>query len=140
MFARINFLLGLGLLILITFYFAGVYLLIPPLAAVAPNWVKPATGIAILVAVGITVQLLSMAMTNLRGIALYAKSERAGVLVFISQAAIIAGHIGSIYAGSSLIIRGEPVADMPLLMIGALYFAGSVLAIHELRQRKRARA
>ena len=71
MFARINFLLGLGLLIQITFYFAGVYLLILPLSAVAPDWVKPAAGIAILAAVGVTVQLLSMAMSNLRGIALY---------------------------------------------------------------------
>ena len=71
LFARINFLLGLGLLIQITFYFAGVYLLISPLSALAPDWVKPAAGIAILAAAGVTVQLLSMAMSNLHGIALY---------------------------------------------------------------------
>jgi hypothetical protein len=62
--ARINFLLGLGLLILIAFYYAGVYLLIPPVSAIAPGWVKPVAGIALLAAVGITVQLLSMAMSR----------------------------------------------------------------------------
>lgn len=139
MFARINFLLGLGLLILITFYFAGVYLLVLPLSAVAPDWVKPAAGIAILAAVGVTVQLLSMAMSNLRGIALYGKGERPGMLAFTSQAAMIFGHIGTIYAASGLLIDGEPIADMQLLIIAALYFAGTALAIHEWRQRKPAR-
>lgn len=140
MFARINFLLGLGLLIQITFYFAGVYLLILPLSAVAPDWVKPAAGIAILAAAGVTVQLLSMAMSALRGIALYGKGERPGMLAFTSQAAIIFGHVGTIYAATGLLIRGEPIADGRLLIIAALYFAGVALAIHEWRQRKLARA
>lgn len=139
-FARINFLLGLGLLIQIAFYFAGVYLLIQPLSAVAPDWVKPAAGIAILVAVGVTVQLLSMAMSDLRGIALYAKGERPGMLAFTSQATMIFGHIATIHAASGLIIGGEPIAEMQLLIIAALYFAGAALAFHEWRQRKLARA
>ena len=139
MFARINFLLGLGLLVQIAFYFAGVYLLILPLSAVAPDWVKPAAGIAILAAVGLTVQLLSMVMGNLRGIALYGKDERPGMLAFTSQAAMILGHIATIYAASSLMMRGEPIADVQLLIIAALYFTGTALAIHEWRQRKRVR-
>ena len=139
MFARINFLLGLGLLIQITFYFAGVYLLIPSLSTVAPDWIKPASGIAILAAVGVTVQLLSMAMSTLRGIALYGKGERPGMLTLTSQAAMILGHIGTIYAASGLLIRGEPIADVRLLIVAALYFAGAALAIHEWRQRKLAR-
>jgi hypothetical protein len=139
-FARINFLLGLGLLILIAFYFAGVYLLVLPLSAAAPDWVKPAAGVAILAAIGITVQLLSMAMSGLRGIALYGKGERPGTLAFTSQAAMIFGHIGTIYAASGLFVRGEPVADVRLLIIAALYFAGAVLALHEWRQRQLARS
>ena len=139
MLARINFLLGLGLLIQITFYFAGVYLLILPLSAIAPAWVKPAAGIAILAAVGVTVQLLSMAMSNLRGIALYGKGERAGALAFASQAALIFGHIAMIFAAGGLLIRGEPITDVRMLIIAALYFAGAALAFHEWRQRKLAR-
>lgn len=140
MFSRINFLLGLGLLILITFYFAGVYLLVLPLTAVAPDWVKPAAGIAILVAAGVTVQLLSMAMGNLRGIALYGKGEHPGMLAIASQAALILGHIGTIYAASGLIIGGEPIAELRLLIIAALYVAGAALAIQEWRQRTLARS
>ena len=139
MFARINFLLGLGLLIQITFYFAGVYLLVLPLSALAPDWVRPAAGIAILAAVGVTVQLLSMAMGNLRGVALYAKGERPGTLAFTSQAAMIFGHVGTTYTASGLLARGEPIADVQLLIIAALYFTGTALAIHEWRRRKLAR-
>ncbi len=140
MFARINFLLGLGLLIQITFYFAGVYLLILPLSAIAPGWVKPAAGIAILAATGVTAQLLSMAMGSLRGVALYAKEERPAMLTFLSQAAMIFGHVGTIYAASGLLARGEPISEMTLLIIAALYFAGAALGIHEWRQRKLARS
>ena len=140
MFARINFLLSLGLLILMAFYFAGVYLLILPMSAAAPGWVKPASGVAILAAAGLTVQLLSMAMGNLRGIALYAKGERPGGFAFISQAVMIAGHIGAIYSASGLLRDGQPISDMRLLIIAALYLAGVALGIYEWRQRKLARA
>ena len=81
-----------------------------------------------------------MAMSNLRGIALYGKGERPGRLAFMSQAAMISGHIGMIYAASGLLLNGEPVADAPLLIIAALYLAGVAMAIHEWRQRKLARA
>lgn len=140
MFARINFLLGLGLLILITFYFAVVYLLVLPLSAFAPGWVKPAAGLAILAAVGVTVQLLSMAMSDLRGVSLYEKAERPGALALLSQAAIIFGHVGSIYVATGLLTTGEPIAEGRLLIIAALYLAGAALAIQEWRQRKFARS
>lgn len=140
MFARINFLLGLGLLIQITFYFAGLYLLILPLSAFAPSLARPAAGLAILAAAGVTVQLLSMAMSGLRGVALYAKDERPTMTVFISQAAMIFGHVGAIHTASGLLLNGEPIAEIKLLLIGALYAAGVVLGIQEWRQRKLARA
>jgi hypothetical protein len=138
-FARINFLLGLGLLIQITFYFAGVYLLILPLSAFAPSLAKPAAGLAILAAVGVTVQLLSMAMSGLRGVSLYAKGEHPALATVLSQAVIIVGHLGTTYAASGLIVVGEPIAEMTLLLIAALYAAGVALGIHEWRRRKLAR-
>ena len=110
-----------------------------PLSAIAPDLVKPAAGIAILAAVGVTVQLLSMAMGNLRGVALYAKGERPGTIAFTSQAAMIFGHVGTIYTASGLLVRGEPIADAQLLIIAALYFTGTALAIHEWRRRRVAR-
>ena len=139
MFARINFLLGLGLLIQITFYFAGVYLLVLPLSAFAPGLVQPVAGIAILAAVGVTVQLLSMAMSSLRGIALYAKGERPRIATFVSQAAMLVGHIGTIYAASGLIVGGEPISETKLLLIAVLYATGVAMGIYEWKQRKFAR-
>ena len=138
-FARINFLLGLGLLIQITFYFAGVYLLVLPLSAFAPGLVKPVAGLAILAAVGVTVQLLSMAMSSLRGIALYAKGERPRIATFVSQAAMLLGHICATFAASGLIVSGEPIAETKLLLIAILYAAGVAMGIHEWKQRKFAR-
>ena len=139
MFARINFLLGLGLLIQIVFYFAGVYLLVLPLSALAPGLVKPVAGIAILAAVGVTVQLLSMAMSGLRGVALYAKGEHASMPTFGSQAAMLLGHASTIYAASGLLVGGEPISEAKLLLIAALYAAGAALGIYEWKQRKLAR-
>ena len=139
MLARINFLLGLGLLILITFYYAGVYLLIPPVSAIAPGWVKPVAGIALLAAVGITVQLLSMAMSGMRGVALYRQGERAGLTTYVSQAAFIFGHAGTVYAAKGLVIDGMAVSNEQMLIIAALYGAGASLALLESRHRKLAR-
>ena len=139
MFARINFLLGLGLLILLAFYFAVAYLIVLPLSAVAPGWVRPVAGVAVLSAVGLTVQLLSMAMSSLKGIALYEKDEQPGLLAFASQAATTIGHLGSIYLAKDLLMRGVPIAETRLLVLAALYAAGAALAVHEWRQRKLAR-
>ena len=138
-FARINFLLGLGLLIQITFYFAGVYLLVLPLSAFAPGLVKPVAGIAILAAVGVTVQLLSMTMGSLRGIALYAKGERPRIATFVSQAVMLIGLICTVYAASGLIVDGEPIAETKLLFIAVLYAVGVAMGIYEWKQRKFAR-
>ena len=136
-FARINFLLGLGILILIAFYFAGIYLLVLPLSILAPGWVGPAIGLAILTAVGVTVQLLSMAMSNLRGIALFENGARPGVLAVLGQALLGIGHIGTVYAASSMLPAGEPIARSWLLILATAYIAGIALSIYEWRQRTR---
>lgn len=136
MLSRINFMLGLGLLILIAFYFAGTYLVIRPLAGVAPAWVDPVAGAILLAACALTVQLLSMTMSNLRGIALYENSERPGVLAFASQAAIVFGHIALIYAAIGLRDGERPLGELQLLIVAALYLAGAAIAVYEWRQRK----
>jgi hypothetical protein len=139
MLARINFLLGTGLLILSVFYFAGSYLIVRPLAHFAPEWGRSIAGIAVLAACGFTVQLLSMVMSDLRGIALYGEGERPGALSRLSQAAMVCGHAGMVCTVIGLLLRGEPVSDVRLLIVAALYFTGTALAVVEWRQRKRAR-
>ena len=139
MFPRINFLLALGLLTLTTFYFLVVFLLVPTFTAFAPQWVKPVVGIAVLAAAGLTVQLLSMAMSGLRGVALYGHDERPGFTAYLSQTILILGHLVAAYSARGLLIEGAPIAATQLLVIALLYLAGAVLAIHEWRQRKAVR-
>jgi hypothetical protein len=140
MLARMNFMLGLGLLSLIAFYFAGTYLVIRPLASMAPGWTNPATGIILLAACALTVQFLSMIMTNLRGIALYENGERPGALALASQAVIVLGHIVLLYAAVGL-LRGErSIGELQLLVVAALYLTGAAIAVYEWRQRKSKRS
>ena len=138
MFARINFLLGLGLLILLAFYFATVYLLLPGVSATAPEWVRPAAGIAILSAVALTVQLLAVAMTGLRGIGFYGKGEKPSRSAYASQAIMLLSHIALIVTVGGL-FNGKPVDHGKLIGIAAAYLAGTAFAIHEWRRRRPAR-
>ena len=131
-----NFLLGLGLLILLAFYAAGAYLLLPLLEMSAPAWVKPAGGIAVLAAVALTVQLLSVAMGSLRGIALYKAGEHAGPLAYLGQGALILGHAVALYAAQTWFADGLPPAPTRLLCIVALYAGGAGLAYLEWRSRR----
>jgi hypothetical protein len=131
-----NFLLSLGLLILLAFYAAGAYLLLPLLAMSAPAWVKPAGGIAVLAAVALTVQLLSVAMGSLRGIALYKPGEHAGPLAYLGQGALILGHGVALYAAQNWFVDGLPPTPTRLLFIVALYAGGTALAYLEWRSRR----
>jgi len=131
-----NFLLSLGLLILLAFYAAGAYLLLPLLEVSAPAWVKPAGGAAVLAAVALTVQLLSVAMGSLRGVALYKPGERAGSLAYLGQGAMIAGHAVALYAAENWVADGLPVAPARLLLVVALYAGGIALAYLEWRSRR----
>ncbi len=135
MFTRINFLLGLGVLVVIGFYFVGNYLVVLPLSSIAPNWVKPIAGLAVLVSLGLTVQILSMAMSGMSGVASYTETNGPGALGLTSQATIVCAHAGLGYLAVAFFSAGRPVTELKLLVVAALYFAGIAIAIQEWRQR-----
>ena len=135
MLTRINFLLGFGLLVAIAFYFAVTYLVVLPLSSIAPNWVKPIAGIAVLVSLALTVQILSTVMNGMMGVASYTETDNSGALALTSQAAIVCGHAGLAYIAVAFISRGKPVTELQLLVVAALYVAGIAIAIQEWRQR-----
>jgi len=135
MFTRINFLLGFGLLVVIGFYFVGNYLVVLPLSYIAPNWVKPIAGLAVLVSLGLTVQILSMAVSGMEGVASYTETDGPGALALTSQAAIVCGHAGLGYIAVAFFTGGKPVTELKLLVVAALYVAGIAIAIQEWRQR-----
>lgn len=133
MLTRVNYLLGFGLLVALLFYFGFRYLAIAPLSAFAPDWVKPVAGAAVLISAGLTVQILSMAMSSMAGVATYAKGPSA--LAIACQAAIVCGHGALGYALASWLGGGVPPQDSGLALIGALYASGVGAGIIEWRQR-----
>ncbi|HVY04427.1 MAG TPA: hypothetical protein VHB46_00495 [Burkholderiales bacterium] len=136
MFPRLNFLLGLGLLILIGFYLAAVYLVVGPLSRFAPDWANVAAGAAILLAVGLTVQFLATAMSSLSGVARYGPATPAGPASFVSQVALAMGHVGMLFIFLGLVADDRPASLGRLLAIAALYLAGVVVAVREWKRRK----
>ena len=132
MFTRINFLLGFGLLVMILFYFAFSYLVILPLSVIAPGWARIAAGGAVLVSVGLTVQILSIAMSKLAGVATYPQGPNA--LAIASQGAIVCGHGALGYAMASWMDGGPLPGDIALALIGALYAAGVAIGIRDGRE------
>ncbi|HEV8647047.1 MAG TPA: hypothetical protein VGR01_15920 [Burkholderiales bacterium] len=135
MFTRINFLLGFGLLVAIGFYFAGSYLVVLPLSSIAPNWAKPIAGLAVLVSLALTVQILSMVVSGMMGVASYTDTDGPGTLALTSQAAIVCGHAGLGYIAVAFFFGGKSVTELQLLVVAALYVAGIAIAIQEWRQR-----
>lgn len=135
MLTRINFLLGVGLLVAIGFYFVGNYLVVLPLSSIAPDWVKPIAGLAVLVSLGLTVQILSMVMSGMMGVASYTDTDGPVALALTSQAAIVCGHAGLGYTAVAFFSWKRPVTELQLLVVAALYVAGIAIAIQEWRQR-----
>jgi len=135
MLTRINFLLGFALLVAIGFYFAGSYLVVLPLSSIAPNWAKPIAGLAVLVSLALTVQILSMVVSGMMGVASYTDTDGPGALALTSQAAIVCGHAGLGYIAVAFFSGRKSVTELQLLVVASLYVAGIAIAIQEWRQR-----
>jgi len=131
---RVNFLLAFGLLVLIVFYFGFGFLLIAPLSRTAPQWATAAAGAAVLLSVGLTVQILSMVMSGMAGVASYPSGPN-GVAV-ASQAAIVCGHGALGYGAALWLSGGAPIGVAGLALAGSLYAAGIAIGIVEWRRRK----
>lgn len=133
MLTRINFLLGFGLLTAVAFYLIGRFVVVRPLAALAPEWVGPAIGVFVLAALGLTVQILSMVQSGMNRIADPATVGYATTA--FSQTAIAFGHAGLAYALYGFLAGQEPVADTELALAAALYLAGVAIAIQGWRKK-----
>jgi hypothetical protein len=137
MLTRLNFLFGLGVLIVIGFGFAARYLVLMPLAQFAPAWTGVASGVLVLASLGLTVQLLSKTLGAMPGLATYSAAHPAGLLTFVSQGAFGCGHVALGYAGFLLLSGERPVGELQWLTAAVLYAAGAAVAVQEWRQRKK---
>lgn len=134
MFTRINFLLGFGLMILIGFYFGFRYLVIAPVAAVAPDWVTIVAGAAVLASLGFTVQILAQVMSGMAGIATYPQGP--GGAAIASQAAFVCGHGALAYGLATWLGNGPPLTGAGVALVWALYLAGVATSMLEWRRRR----
>lgn len=135
LFARINFLAGLGMLVLAAFYFVGVYLILVPVSHFAPAWGSYLAGAIVLIAMGITVQSLASAMSGFAGVARYVSGRSSVPLFFAAQVALICAHALTIYSVASLVAEYPPASNIQLLLTVALYATGVALALYEWKQR-----
>lgn len=135
MLARINFLAGLGMLVLAAFYFVGVYLIITPISRFAPDWGNVIGGAIVLIAMGITVQSLATAMSGFAGAAQYVAGRSSAALFFSAQVALICAHALTIFAVAGLLSDYPPASTVQLLITVALYVAGVALSLYEWKQR-----
>lgn len=138
MLTRLNFLLGLGLLILIVFYLVGTYIVVGPLSQLAPDWARFAAGAVVLIAVGLTVQFLANTMSSMSGVASYGAEARPGPASFMSQAALVLGHLGMLAMLYGLLANDRPAPIVEIGVIAALYLTGVVIAVGEWRRRRAA--
>ncbi len=136
MLPRLNFLLGLGILVLIGFYLAGAYVVVGPLAQIAPGWAQFLAGAILLAAVGLTVQFLANAMTTLNGVVGYRAGERPGPAWFISQVALGLGHVGIVAMAIGLVVEDRPAPVLEVIVIAALYLVGVSVALREWKRRR----
>lgn len=133
MLTRINYLLGFGLLVALLFYFGVSYLVIVPVSEIAPGWVRPIAGAAVLIASGLTVQILSMVMSSMAGVATYPQGPSA--MAMAGHAAIVCGHGALGYALATWAGGGPAPSDPGLALTGALYAGGVAIGFLEWRQR-----
>jgi hypothetical protein len=135
LFARINFLAGLGMLVLAAFYYAGVYLILAPISSFAPAWGNFLTGALVLIAMGITVQLLATAMSSFAGVARYVSGRSSVALFFLAQVALICAHALTIYSVAGLVSDYPPASNATLLFTVGLYVVGVALSLYEWKRR-----
>jgi hypothetical protein len=135
LFARINFLAGLGMLVLAAFYYAGVYLIVAPVSRFAPVWGGYLAGALVLIAMGITVQLLATAMSSFAGVAKYVSGRSSPALFFAAQLALICAHALTIYSVAGLVSDYPPASNALLLVTVGLYVVGVALSLYEWKQR-----
>jgi hypothetical protein len=134
MFARLNFLLGFGLLVLLVFYFAFAWVILPPLQLAAPDWARTAGALAVLVSIGLTVQALAIATGTLAGVASYGRHANAAAIA--SQAAMLVGHGALAWSCAPWLAGGEPPSRMALATTAALYAIGVAAGLLEWRTRR----
>ena len=136
MFSRINFFFAVAALAITVFYIVGRYLIVLPIALVAPVLAPYVAGAVILVALMLIVRSLSDTMSNFEVMTLSARSRPMRALGYVAQLCIFAAHILVVLGAWRLMPPENPAAALPPLAIAVwLYAAGVFAALADWRKR-----
>lgn len=138
MFSRINFLFAVAALTVLVFYLVGRFVILVPLAAVAPAWAVYAGGAIVLIALALIVRTLSRVVANLEDLTNLARVQPSGFPGLAGQVSILFGHVSfgaSIYL--LIVSGGADSATRFWALAFVLYAAGVGSALLDWRRRAR---
>ncbi len=135
MISRLNFLLAVSMLSLLLFYFAGRFLFLKALLAIAPTLTPYFTAAYGLAALMLTVLVLAKTVIRLTPISSAARAREAGLRSLPAQAVLFVGHALVFFAVYTIFVAqdADPVS-WPYFLAALFYVAGIAAAITDWRK------
>jgi hypothetical protein len=127
MVSRINFLIAAGVVIAMALLLAGYYLIVTPVAAVAPRGAPYVLGVWVLISLGLAVSLLARLHGRLQASYAPTGGSPRRSLGFAGQALLYVGHI-VVVAGIYRWISGNAGTELEAVVVAALIYAGGMAA------------
>jgi hypothetical protein len=136
MISRMNFLLAVSMLTVLTFYLVGRFVLLELLLATAPALTPYFTAAYGLAALMLTVLVLAKTVIRLAPITLAARNRKAGVHSLPAQATLCLGHVFVCFgAYTTFSAQDADSALWAYLLAALLYALGIAGAIFDWRKR-----
>jgi hypothetical protein len=136
MLARLNFLLAVSASIVIAFYVVGRFVFLEVISRVAPTMAPYFVAAYALVALMLTVLALAKSVIRLESASVAARYQPARAGTFFAQTAICLAHAFALFGVYAFFTTANSSANwVPWVLAGALYLAGIVVAIADLRKR-----
>jgi len=136
MLARLNFLLAVSASVVIAFYVVGRFVFLEVISRVAPTMVPYFVAAYALLALMLTVLVLAKTMIRLGSASMEVRNQPARAGTFFAQTAICLAHAFAFFGVYAFFTTANSGANwLPWVFAGALYLAGIVVAIADLRKR-----
>ena len=136
MLARMNLLFSFSILTLLVFYFAGRFVLVKIVAAMAPPLVPYFIAAYTLAALMLTVLIVAKSTIRLEAASMAARARSPDGRYFVALALLLVAHLCMVYAVYALFTTDiYGAAQWPWIVASLLYGAGIYLAIIDMQKR-----
>jgi hypothetical protein len=127
--SRISLLLAAAILTVMALYFLARYLVVAPIAAIAPRWTPVVVGASILIALMLVVNIVARLHDRFAKLAVSTQRRPYGRLGVAGQSLICAAHIVLLASTYRWLSSTAIDPDMDLISLAGLLYAGGVAAI-----------